>query len=388
MLDLSSLCEDLFSSFDRSDQRRWGEIYVRGLLAAPGRKSIRSISDGVVGGGAEQCLQQFVNQSTWDWRPVRRDLAQWVARTLKAKAWVIKEVAFPKNGGHSVGVDKQYAHSTGRMLNCQLGFAVFLVGDGGGCPVNWRLLLPRSWDGDTCRRERAHLPDEERHRSKWQCLLDVVDEMRADWALPPVPVIVDMSQEQHLDPLLCGLEERALTYVVQVAANTPAVTVTSVQETARTMSFTEVISDSIARNTMTLSGWQPPAGRPGRSRFTATRLPASVASHHERLPRPQRPRHVVAEWSPACRSPKTTWLTTFDTRPLPGMLEEITLHERVNADLIRLHDSGLWDFEGRSYAGWHHHVTLVSVAHAYSRLFLPPRPADRYHGGPESPSPR
>jgi SRSO17 transposase len=25
---------------------------------------------------------------------------------------------------------------------------------------------------------------------------------------------------------------------------------------------------------------------------------------------------------------------------------------------------GLQDFEGRSFTGWHHHVTLVSAAHA------------------------
>src|ERR1700761_8783819 len=72
---LTEFCYELFDSFARADQRRWGELYVRGLLTVPGRKTVRKISD-LAGGGVEQCLQQFVNQSTWDWSAVRRDLAQ------------------------------------------------------------------------------------------------------------------------------------------------------------------------------------------------------------------------------------------------------------------------------------------------------------------------
>jgi SRSO17 transposase len=76
IVELASLCRDLFASFTRSDQRRWGEVYVRGLLSVSGRKSIRRMAEQVVGWEAEQCLQQFVNQSPWDWVPVRRRLME------------------------------------------------------------------------------------------------------------------------------------------------------------------------------------------------------------------------------------------------------------------------------------------------------------------------
>jgi SRSO17 transposase len=82
---LAEFCQDLFYTFTRSDQRKWGEAYVRGLVIVPGRKTVRKISELTAGGGAEQCLQQFVNQSTWDWTAVRRDLARHLVREVRPK---------------------------------------------------------------------------------------------------------------------------------------------------------------------------------------------------------------------------------------------------------------------------------------------------------------
>src|SRR5262249_39261265 len=90
---LSSFCQDIFGSLARSDQRRWGEVYIRGLLTVRGRKTIRRISDHVVGGPVDQCLQQFVNQSPWRWEPVREAVAQW-ATAIRPQALVVHEAAF------------------------------------------------------------------------------------------------------------------------------------------------------------------------------------------------------------------------------------------------------------------------------------------------------
>src|SRR4051812_15375989 len=124
---LAEFCRDMLMSLPRSDQRRWGEVYVRGLISVPGRKSVRGMSDHVVGGRADQGIQQFVNQSPWDWEPVRRSLAQLVISRFRPDAWVFDEVALPKNGASSVAVARQYAPSAGRVMNCQLGIGAFLV---------------------------------------------------------------------------------------------------------------------------------------------------------------------------------------------------------------------------------------------------------------------
>jgi SRSO17 transposase len=101
--DPSSFCDDVFASIPRADQRRWAEVYVRGLLRVPGRKSIRRICEHVLGMPADQCLQQFLNQSPWSWEPVRRALAFRIAGT-RPKALVVEDAVFPKAGSSSVGV--------------------------------------------------------------------------------------------------------------------------------------------------------------------------------------------------------------------------------------------------------------------------------------------
>ncbi|MGP3913671.1 IS701 family transposase [Nonomuraea sp. 10N515B] len=328
---LSPFCDDLFSSFLRSDQRRWGEVYVQGLISVPGRKSIRRISTQVVGQPVDQCLQQFINQSPWDWAPVRQRLAQSLVEAIRPKAWVLEEVVFPKNGSKSVGVARQFVPSAGRLMNCQLGLAVVMVGDEGGCPVNWRLLLPRSWDDDAGLRSRTRLPEHERSRPHWRHLLQAVDEMVLDWGLPPAPIVVDGRAMPGVELLIAGLAERGLPYLVRVSPGTM------------------------------------PAAGPG--------LPARP------VPEPARPRlHVVpAQAGPRPHGPgqhwrprsgtRTMWLTDLGRNRVPDLAGLVRMRNRAASAMNTVAaESGLQHFEGRSYRGWHHHVTLVSVAHGYRLL--------------------
>src|SRR5215510_1075108 len=85
---IADFCEQVLGSLSRSDQRRWGELYVRGLVTVPGRKSIRKISALAGGTATDQSLQQFVNQSPWEWSPVRAELAHLLASCAPVEAWV------------------------------------------------------------------------------------------------------------------------------------------------------------------------------------------------------------------------------------------------------------------------------------------------------------
>src|SRR6266516_3917519 len=73
---------EIFESMRRKDQRRWGECYVRGLMLDGKRKSIEPMAARLPDGD-EQCLQQFVNQSPWEWAPVRARLARRMTRELE-----------------------------------------------------------------------------------------------------------------------------------------------------------------------------------------------------------------------------------------------------------------------------------------------------------------
>lgn len=309
---LDDLCRTVFESLPRADQRHWAQTYVRGLVTLPGRKSVRRISAQVGDPSIEQSLQQFVNQSPWDWAPVRRVLARATEATVPARAWVLQEIEFPKDGTHSVGVGAQFAPQARRSVNCQLGLAAWLAGEDAAVPVNWRLMLPPCWDEDPARRMKAGLPDAERHRPGWEHILGSLDEMVGSWHLTPRPVLGDRRHDRQLEPLLRGLDERGLRYALRIGDRTPV-------------------------------------------------PPTSCL-----------PRRLVARWPHGRSRPGQLWLTNLITASMPEMLGIFGFADRVirASDGLRA-ESGLDHFEGRSFRGWHHHVTLTSVAHAHR--VLPPR---------------
>ncbi|WP_446689056.1 IS701 family transposase [Saccharothrix tamanrassetensis] len=368
---LSRFCQDFFMPLTRSDQRRWAEMYVRGLIYVPGRKSIRRISDHVVGWRADQCLQQFVNQSPWRWEPVRLGLARHLVSEVTPRAWVVQEAVFPKNGDSSVGVAKQYVSSARRTLNCQLGLAVFMACHESSFPVNWRLMLPRCWDDDDKRRARTHVPADERHRHRWSYLLEALDEMVGEWSLTPPPVLVDARHEIQVEQLVQGLEERGLSYVVQVGPDTPAVPAAN-RSSERQVTVEELVTLSARRGRMTVHWGDRADGGPAGSHFVAATVPGRAGAGPVRIvpgaPYP-RLRRVLAEWPSGRVRPSSVWLTNLDSSRMSELIGLVRLPGRTNQDLTRLQcDFGLRHFEGRSFRGWHHHVTLASVAHAYSTL--------------------
>jgi SRSO17 transposase len=216
---LVAFAEAVFEPLARADQRRWGECYLRGLMLDGKRKSIQPMASRLADGN-EQALQQFVSQSPWDWRPVRQRLAQQMTAVLDPDAWVVDDTGFPKYGTASVGVARQYSGTLGKVANCQVGVSIHAATDQASCPLDWRLFLPQSWDGDAERRAACHVPEQVRHRPKWQLALDMVDEL-GGWGLHP-PVVVTDAGYGESGELRLGLEARGLAYVVQVKATISA----------------------------------------------------------------------------------------------------------------------------------------------------------------------
>ncbi len=388
---LGAFAEDLFESIPRKDQRRWGQSYLRGLLLDGKRKSIEPMAARLTKGdpqadadALEQALQQFVNQSPWDPVPVRRRLAQRMTTALAPDAWVIDDTAFPKFGRHSVGVAPQYCGALGKVANCQVGVSVHAATDQASCPIDWRLFLPESWDADTERRRKAHVPADQRHRPKWQLALDMLDEL-AGWDLVP-PVILADAAYGEVAQFRLGLEQRELAYVVQVPGTISAYPPDVAPELAayagrgrppvprylkRRSSLRQLVLDADPSAATTVAWREGADGKPLRSRFVALRVrPAGVrlrrATRGGELP----VRWLLAEWPDGEPEPVKYWLANLpaDT-PLQQLVHLAKLRWRVEHDYRELKDAlGLDHFEGRSFKGWHHHVTLVSVAHAFVTL--------------------
>jgi SRSO17 transposase len=195
----------------RSEQRKWGGVYLRGLMLDGKRKSIEPMAARLADGD-EQCLQQFVNQSPWDERVVRANLARRMCAELGPDVWIVDDTGFAKKGRWSVGVARQYSGTLGRVDNCQIGVSISAASDRASCPINWRIFVPEEWDSDAERRARAHVPDDVRHRAKWRLALDMIDEVRA-WGVAPAVVASDAGYGD-ITAFRGGLSERGIDYVV------------------------------------------------------------------------------------------------------------------------------------------------------------------------------
>jgi SRSO17 transposase len=384
---LEAFADDVFASLPRRDQRARGECYLRGLMLDGRRKSIEPMAARLGGQVHYQALHHFVATSPWDPGPVRRRLAERLVGALGPTVWAVDDTGFPKDGEHSVGVQRQYSGTLGKTANCQLGVSVNAVTEQASCPLDWRLFVPESWDEDAlaARRAACHLPDDVRHRPKWQLALDMLDEL-AGWDLRP-PVLVADCGYGEVGCFRSGLDDRQIPYVVQVKADTSAypehvhpTTPPYAGKGRRPRPRYHHPPSSLKQLALTAGQqacvdlvWRRGSNGLQRSRFLAVRVrPAGITPRRlarqdgEQLP----VRWLLAEWPKHAAEPIKYWLSNLpqDT-PMVELVRLGKLRWRIEQDYRELKGAlGLDHFEGRSFGGWHHHVTLVSIAHGFLTL--------------------
>ena len=379
---LVAFAEEMLAPLQRSDQRRWGEVYLRGLMLDGRRKSIEPMAARLPDGD-EQCLQQFVNQSPWEWQPVRRRLARRLSAAIVAEAWIVDDTSFPKFGRASVAVGRQYCGALGKVANCQVGVSINAATDEASCPLDWRLFLPEEWDDDRERRTKTRLPDEIRYQPKWRLALEMLDDLRKD-GLEPAVILADGGYGE-ISEFRLALDQRELDYVVQVKGATSAYAEDVRPETpaysgtgrppkprhrARRSSL-KTLALAAGRDALRTVSWREGSRGKLSSRFLALRVrPANVqlrrAAGADELPL----RWLLCEWPDGANEPVKYWLSNLRAEtPLKRLVGLAKLRWRIEHDYRELKDAlGLDHFEGRSYPGWHHHVTLVSLAHGFLTL--------------------
>src|SRR5262245_34787846 len=209
--------------FPQAKPARWAGVYLHGLLLDGERKSIEPLSrrvslpDGLTSQDPEQALQQFVSHSPWDDQKVLRRYRARLAETFADPAglFVIDDTTFPKQGRHSVGVQRQYCGALGKKANCQAAVSVHYVAPKGHYPLALRLYLPEGWRADPGRLDRARVPPEfRRPRTKGQIALDLLDQVRAE-GLPGRVVLADAGYGVSGD-FRQGVADRGLHYIAGV----------------------------------------------------------------------------------------------------------------------------------------------------------------------------
>jgi SRSO17 transposase len=380
--------------FPQAKPARWAGVYLRGLLADGDRKSIEPLShrvalpEGLASKDPEQALQQFVSQSPWDHEAVLRRYRAHLAATFASPdaVFVVDDTTFPKQGRHSVGVQRQYCGALGKKANCQAAVSVHYVAPKGHYPLTLRLYLPESWAADADRLDRAGVPEEHRReRTKGQIALDLLDQVRAE-GLPGRVVLADAGYGASGE-FREALADRGLHYIAGV--------------TDEVVVFTAP------------PAWDRPAGRGGVG--PAGGRPQSNPRLRPGSPRPVRLRDLAAStplrrvtWRVGTKgrmSGRFAWVRVW-----PGFGWKrgecagagpvwLLIEEQADGDIkyalsnlpagtsrlraVRLWKSrwpveqgyqqmkeelGLDHFEGRSWRGFHHHAAMVMLAYGFLLL--------------------
>src|SRR4051794_28222270 len=132
-----------------------------------------------------------------------------------AAIFVIDDTTFPKQGDHSVGVQRQYCGALGKRANCQCAVSVHYVAPRGHYPLDMRLYLPESWLGDPRQSDKAKVPEAERRPlTKGQIALGLLDRIRAE-GTPGGTVVADSGYGVSV-PSRDGLAGRGLHSIVGV----------------------------------------------------------------------------------------------------------------------------------------------------------------------------
>lgn len=96
----------MFEPFARADQRRWGGVYLRGLLLDGQRKSVEPMADRLCEDGNRQALAHFITTSPRDPAHVRARLAWKMTAAIRPTALIIDDTGFLKDGTASTCVSR------------------------------------------------------------------------------------------------------------------------------------------------------------------------------------------------------------------------------------------------------------------------------------------
>ncbi|MDR6775675.1 IS701 family transposase [Azospirillum sp. BE72] len=343
--DLEALAIRIGPRFCRPEARERARRYLAGLLAPLERKNGWHLAE-AAGDASPDSVQDFLARMRWDADAVRDDLRAYVVEHLgdPDAVLVLDETGFLKKGERSVGVQRQYSGTAGRIENCQIGVFLGYAGRHGYALIDRTLYLPQSWAGDEERRRTAWVPETVAFATKPKLGLTMLE--RALDAGVPCAWVAGDSVYGTDSAIRRTLERRRVGYVL---------TVTSGQRL-----WPGTVSDWVEE--VPADGWHRLSagdGAKGPRLYDWARLPF---------------RGAPEGWSKALlirRRLGDGELTFFLTCAPEGT---------ALADLVRVAGArwtiessfelakgevGLDQYEVRSWTGWHRHITLAMLAFAF-----------------------
>lgn len=187
---LGQFMDGFSGCFSRQPQREAASRYLDGLFNDSPRKSMQAMHGRLSDPASYQALQHFITHSPWDTARVWTQLRTQVP--IRTGLLALDDTGFPKQGTHSVGVQRQYCGALGKIGNCQVAVSSALIADGRTWPLTFELYVPETWTADPARRTAAGIPDTLRFREKWRiALTHIRTALKAGFTLTGVRVDAD-----------------------------------------------------------------------------------------------------------------------------------------------------------------------------------------------------
>lgn len=355
-------------------------VYAMGLLGDGERKSIepiaaRACADPAQADAFHQRLLHFAVDAQWSDRDVRREAADYVLKAMTdrepVEAWIVDDTGFLKQGSHSVGVQRQYTGSAGKVTNCQVGVSLSVATPTEHAPIDFDLYLPDSWANDDARRKEARIPDNVRFQTKPQLALNMI--RRAVASGVPTGVLLADSAYGTVREFRDGVRAAGLHYAVGVDPKTSVwVLDNKGNPRGEPVGVRELAMKIHKRGGFRRCTWRKGTKEDLTARFALRRVvPAydyrssrtstakGLASRREHL-------WLLIEWRDGEPEPANHFLASVSVRTKKQLVRLVMQRwrtERVYEDLKG--ELGLDHFEGRKFSGWHHHISVSLCCYAF-----------------------
>jgi SRSO17 transposase len=336
--------------FHRREQRWHAGRYLRGLISRVERKNGWQLAE-ELGEETPVNLQHFIARAEWEADLVRDDLRAYVVERLgdSDAVLIIDETGFLKKGTKSVGVKRQYSGTAGRIENCQIGVFLAYRSPRGHAFIDRALYLPQDWADDEGRRQEAKVPDGISFATKPVLARQMLTRALAA-GVPAAWVTADeVYGSDYKFRRFC--EEKRIGYVVAISSSTHMAIGWNRQ--AVSQHLLEVPSDAWQRISCG-------AGSKGHREYdwAFIRWP-----HHEQE---THFRGLLIRRSLSEPHEHAFYFTYAPNDTLLSKLVEVAGSRWAIEECFEQakQETGLDEYEVRSWPGWHRHITLAMLAHA------------------------
>jgi len=354
-------------------QRESFATYAFGVLGEGDRKSIepmaaRASPDATETARTHDRLLHFIRESPWCDRAVRREAARYGIEAMGARepitTWVVDDTGFLKQGRCSPGVQRQYTGSAGKVANCQVAVSLSIATRTAQMPIDFELFLPQSWIDDPIRRHEARIPMTATFKTKPELALEMLRRAR-DSKVPGSIVLADAAYGGS-SAFRNGVRELGLDFAVGIKKSSRVWPLDNLGRRRPEPISVEELAAALPASAFRKITWREGTSGPLAARFAFRRI-KSATHNDETDPLDREPLWLIIEATEDPEDPYKYALTTLDERltkkQIIRVLKERWKTERVYEELKG--ELGLDHFEGRSYAGWNHHVSVVLCCYAF-----------------------